>query len=836
MSRRAHRTARRARRLLSAGSVAAIALVVLTPAASAGPADLDARNGALDAASAWRDVLDAHRAPTWPRPGDTESVILLLTEPPLAQRPGGADAIAAEQDAVTAVLDDLDARVTQRTRVVANALAVRLPAGGLEAIARLPQVRAIVPVSYLAPAQAGTAAQGATRRVPGVAPERAPAADRGSVRIALIDAGVDVTHPWLGGGMGPTFPILGGVDHVDGDNDPRIDASAVHSEAHGTQMAGLVLRSPAVADLEPAARPRLIIHRVVTPEAVGGRMRPLARSDRVLAAIERAVDPDGDGRASDRAEVILIGLANSFGGDGVDPLAEAVASADRLGSAVVVPAGNDGPTFSRPGSLGALAASPDALTVGGLTRAAEARTVRLDAQVGAAVASLEDLPLLGAAPPDGPLRVVALSSQGALAAGDSADEYRGPDGRSRVEGALVVVARGGATLQQKARVAAAFGARALAVWDEPGPATFPVTAGDLDVTIPIIGLGRVQGEALGDLAARPDLTVTLSENRPIGTGDAAVASFSSSGPTMDGRQKPDLVAPALAVPAPLPGRGADGAPRSGSLTGTSAAAADVAARAARLRVDHPSLDAATVRALLIQGASPVPGVAAARQGAGEAGAAAVPVVRIEPPVAHARPGGRDGSATVRVSLVDLTGDAAVYSVAVRDAEGRETSVAAAARIAAGGRRGVEASIPSWPGEGVIVVRRGDDIVATAPVHSLRPAVVPGDALGVPRVRVSRGFAEVLVRVGHRRRADGRIVSSPLRSVRLQMVPAVGGTPIAVLGSRQDGTWPAGTYRFMVSRRDADGVRVPPGLYSVRVIAAGPDGRVLRSESARFSLR
>jgi hypothetical protein len=137
---------------------------------------------------------------------------------------------------------------------------------------------------------------------------------------------------------------------------------------------------------------------------------------------------------------------------------------------------------------------------------------------------------------------------------------------------------------------------------------------------------------------------------------------------------------------------------------------------------------------------------------------------------------------------------------------------------------------------VIVVRRGDDIVATAPVHSLRPAVVPGDALGVPRVRVSRGFAEVLVRVGHRRRADGRIVSSPLRSVRLQMVPAVGGTPIAVLGSRQDGTWPAGTYRFMVSRRDADGVRVPPGLYSVRVIAAGPDGRVLRSESARFSLR
>jgi hypothetical protein len=820
---------------LSAGSVAAIALVVLTPTASAAPADLDARNGALDAASAWRDVLDAHRAPTWPRPGDTESAILLLSQPPLAQRPGGADAIAAEQDAVIAVLTDLDARVTQRTRVVANALAVRLPAGGLEAIARLPQVRAIVPVSYLAPAQAGTAASGATRSVPDAAPERAPA-DRGSVRIALIDAGVDVTHPWLGGGMGPTFPILGGVDHVDGDNDPRIDVSAVHSEAHGTQMAGLVLRSPAVTDLAPAERPRLIVHRVVAPEAVGGRMRPLARSDRVLAAIERAVDPNGDGRPSDRAEVILIGLANSFGGDGVDPLVEAVASADRLGSAVVVPAGNDGPTLSRPGTVGALASSPEALTVGGLTRDAEARTVRLDAQVGAAVASLEDLPLLGAALPTGPLPVVTLSSGGALASGDSADDYRGPDGRSRVEGAMVVVARGGATLQEKARLAAAFGARVLAVWDEPGPPTFPVTAGDLDVAIPIIGLGRVQGAALGDLAARPDLTVTISENPPLDTGDAAIASFSSSGPTADGRQKPDLVAPAVAVTAPLPGRGTDGAPRSGTITGTSAAAADVAARAARLRVDHPSLDGASARALLIQGAAPLPGIASARQGAGEARAGAEPVVRIDPPVAHAAASRGGGSASLRFTLVGLTASPGLYRVSVGDIAGREIPVMREVRLGAGGRRDVEAIVAPWNGEGTIIVRRAGAVVATAPVYDLRPAVVPGDALGAPRVRVSRGFAEVLVRVGHRRRSDGRITSSPLRSVRLQLVPAADGTPIAVLGSRQDGTWPAGTYRFMVSPRDADGVRVPPGLYRVRVIAAGPDGRVLRTESARFALR
>jgi hypothetical protein len=833
MSRHARRAARRARRLLTAGSAAAIALVVLAPAASA--SDLDARNGALDAAAAWRDVLDAHRAPAWPRPGETESVIVLLTAPPLARAPGGADTIAAQQDTVGAVVSDLKGSVTQTTRVVANALAVRLPAGGVEALARLPEVRAVVPVSFLAPAQAAGPREGGTPAGP-VAEGRGTPPGRDSVHIALIDAGVDVTHPWLGGGMGPTFPVLGGIDHVDGDGDPRIDASAVRTEAHGTQMAGLVLRSRALADLPPGLRPRLIVHRVVAPEAVGGRMRPLARTDRVLAAIERAVDPNGDGRTDDRAEVILIGVAGSFGGDGVDPLVEAVASADRAGSAVIVPAGNDGPTLSRPGTVGALAASPDVLTVGGLARGVRARTARLDVRVGAAVASLDELPLLGGDPPRDALPVVVLRAAGALVSGDSAADYRGPDGRSRVEGTLVVVARGGGTLQEKAAMAAASGARALAVWDEAGPATFPVTAGDLDSRIPIIGLGRAQGSALADVTARPDATVTLSEKPVREIGAATVASFSSSGPTADGRQKPDLLAPAVAIEAPVPGRDTDGEPRNGLLTGTSAAAADVAARAARLRVDHPSLDGASVRALLIQGADRLPGAAATRQGAGEVAAGAEPVVRIDPPVAHAvaRRGG--DSAALRFALVDLTDSPGAYRVSVTDPAGREVTVASGLRVGPGGRRTVRAIVAPWSGEGTIVVRRGSSVVATGPVYEVRRPVVPRDALGVPRVRVSRGFAEVLVRVGHRRRADGRIVNSPLRSLRLQLVPASGGPPIAVLGSRQDGTWPAGTYRFMVAPRDADGVRVPRGLYRVRAIAVAPDGRELRTRSARFPLR
>ena len=44
-----------------------------------------------------------------------------------------------------------------------------------------------------------------------------------------------------------------------------------------------------------------------------------------------------------------------------------------------------------------------------------------------------------------------------------------------------------------------------------------------------------------------------------------------------------------------------------------------------------------------------------------------------------------------------------------------------------------------------------------------------------------------------------------------------------------GALPAGTYRFLVAPRLADGLDVPAGRYRVRVSAVGPDGRRLTAE-------
>ena len=824
------------------------ASVLLAPAATAAttaPGDLlagagggapAARAAALDAAAAWSDSLEAVRAPRLPVPGDTEAVILLLRKPPAAAAgragaPAAAGAISARQEALIPTLTSLGATVTFRYRMLVDAIAVSLPAGRLEALAALPDVAAVVPVTYLAPAQAGAAPAPAGLAATGASPPAVSGDAAGPAHIALIDAGVDPSHPWLGGGIGPTFPIVGGADLVDGDDDPRAPEADPAMEAHGTQMASLVLRSSALEGLAPADVPRLLAYRVVAPEPVGGRLRPLARTDRVLAALERAVDPDGDGDAADGAEVILLGLAEGFSGGGADPVSDALASADRLGATVVAPAGNDGPTFSRPGSVGGPASGPTVIAVGGLSAAETARTAHLDAHIGPAAARLGPLPLMGAEAPATDLPVVVLRDDAGISTGGAPEAFLAADGSSRVRGALVVVARGAGPIAATAGRAAAAGAAALALWDETGPGAFPAVPGDGGLALPVVGLGAAQGDALARLAAGdPALRVTLAPE-PVRPAAPAVASFSSWGPTTDGRQKPDLVAPAVDREAAWPGRAADGTPRTAPLTGTSAAAAQVAALALRLRVDRPDLGPRQVQSLLVQSARPARDIAPRLQGAGIASAPVAHAVRIEPAIVASRT--RRGATRARVSLTTLDGGGGRYVVAFSN--GVSETILARVAIAARGPRVLSLRLPTATAGRLILRDAAGASVATAPVLPARAARTPADAIGVPEVSADSRLAEVRVRLGILRREDARLRNVRVHGVRLALVPTAGGAALPVIGSKQTGEWAAGTYRFLVARRLASGLKVPAGRYRLRVTARGPDGAVVRRLSGPFSL-
>ena len=812
-----------------AGTAAAAALLVGAPIVGAdGTAPGTAPRGdrALDAAAAWADSLSGVRAPAVPAPRDTESLIVVLAGGGSAAAPAGERAamareISRAQERLEPVLAGLGARVAFRYRVLMNAMAVELPAGRASQIAALPEVLAIHPVTLLAPASLDPQPLPPAELTPTAAvPAPLPATD-GAAVLALIDGGIDPTHPALGGGIGPSRPVLGGRDFVDGDADPTMGTGPVHLEAHGTAMAGIVVGSPALAGLAPAAAPRLLVHRVVALERADGRVQPLARSDRVIAALEHAVDPDGDGDPSDRADVVLLGVARGFAGAGDDPLADAVWRAEATGSVIVAPAGNDGPTLAPTGTIGGPAASPAVLAVGGLATHSP-REVTLEVGIGPAHAGLVGLPLLGGAGTEDEMPVVFVTaSDGRLRSGDAPADF------ARAEGALAVVARSGAPLRDKAANAAAAGAAALAVWDTSGSGAFPGVDGGAEWPLPVVGLGARQGQALADLlTVRKGATVRMNERRPAPNG-VRPASFSSRGAAPAGRAKPDISAPAVAVPAPYPGGGTT------LMTGTSAAAAQVAAAALRLRVDQPAATPLHVRSALIQGADRVGDAVLADVGAGALAAAADPIAVIDPPIVSAGVKGRATIALearaetpVQVRLVHVAGD------------GLRTALGRPLVLRPGVRAGRRLRVPADPtGRGRIeVVEAGDErTLAVAPVVRRAAVRTPTAALGIPEITAGGGLASVAIQVGRLERRDGHLDAVRLHDVRVELLPEIGGEPLAVTGDKHPGEWVAGRYRLLLAQRLANGRPRPAGRYRVRVSARGPDGRRLVRVSAPAEL-
>src|SRR5213078_322955 len=102
-----------------------------------------------------------------------------------------------------------------------------------------------------------------------------------------------------------------------------------------------------------------------------------ARSDQLIAGLERAVDPNLDGDAHDAARIALVGVAAPFAAFTDSPEARAVAGALDLDTLVVAPAGNDGPAGPGYGSIASPGGAPAALTAG----AADLRTRAEEVQV-----------------------------------------------------------------------------------------------------------------------------------------------------------------------------------------------------------------------------------------------------------------------------------------------------------------------------------------------------------------------------------------------------------------------------------------------------------------------
>src|SRR4029079_14683465 len=114
--------------------------------------------------------------------------------------------------------------------------------------------------------------------------------------------GVDAAQAALAGRLRWGFGVVGGDGKPRPDDDP---AGQGRVEAHGTRMAALV------AAVAPGAK--IVPLRVVGwQQGKDGGYALTGRGDQLIAGLERAVDPNGDGAVTDSATIALAPLVAPF--------------------------------------------------------------------------------------------------------------------------------------------------------------------------------------------------------------------------------------------------------------------------------------------------------------------------------------------------------------------------------------------------------------------------------------------------------------------------------------------------------------------------------------------
>lgn len=383
------------------------------------------------------------------------------------------------------------------------------------------------------------------------------------IKIAVIDTGVDYTHPDIFG-FGPDGKVIGGFDFIENDNSPQ------DTNGHGTEVAGIIAANGKIKGVAPEAK--ILAYRVSdTGESVS--------SDLIVKAILRAIEDDAD--------IINLSLGVNRTNDKIE---DAINQAVKSGIVVVAAAGNSGPDLRTIGSPGK---DPHAITVGATYNnitASLVATLEIDGK------RFQVLPMVGTEKIVGPITAdITFGKYGRIS------DLQGID----VMDKILLVERGSDTkdelvyFSEKEKNAANAGAKALIVYNnEPG-----IFLGDLknklegpeyQPRITAVSMSKEDGLEIN----------AMLENRTAGTINTFyhpdfVSFFSSRGPVSPFYIKPNLVAPGVFV-------NTTSTYGVYNLTsGTSFAAPHVSGAAAILLQKNPTLSPQQIRSIISTTADPV---------------------------------------------------------------------------------------------------------------------------------------------------------------------------------------------------------------------------------------
>ncbi len=404
------------------------------------------------------------------------------------------------------------------------------------------------------------------------------------VSVAVIDTGIDWTHPAFGG-----FTYA--------PNDKVVYAASYTGEfpqdnfGHGSHVAGIVAGDgdykgtprgdSQISGMAPKAR--LMGYKVLTAAGSGS-------ATNIILAMEDAVRRG--------AHVMNLSLGDTQGDPG-SPECSAANNAMLAGVAVCIAAGNAGPEAE---TIGAPGAAHHVITVGAST----------DDGVTALTAEL----LLSA---PGPRSVEMRLLEGSQVLPSPAMELAfvkcakglGPsDFPAAVKGRIALVQRGDITFVEKATNAQNAGALACLIYNNRDGNFFGTLGDGPFPSIPAVSISKADGEfMIGLTDAKTGLSnVTMRLNPEAVPQPDRLAEFSSRGPNHDLWLKPELTAPGVNIrsatitSAPLPGGGMPDPSGYAIASGTSMATPHVAGACALLRQAHPDWTPLQMKAALVNSA------------------------------------------------------------------------------------------------------------------------------------------------------------------------------------------------------------------------------------------
>jgi hypothetical protein len=789
-------------------------------------------------ADAWRGLVGGERAPVV----TGQRSIVVLRTPSVAQRldhvryateaqerSWTSQAAAAQQQVLTTLnLHGIYVQPDFSYQRVLDGFAAALDPRAVALLQQIPDVLGVFPIRAAFPASVSDHLLESKSFGPdsGHRPNLGvPGYNGHGVTVALLDTGVDLSHPYLRGKVLPGFDILNGNAEATAVRNPQ-DASEI--ERHGTELAGLVAGQDGPGDLQGAAPGVTILPIRVAgwqPTASDGEL-VYARTDQLIAGLERAVDPNGDGDTHDAARVALIGVAEPYAAFTDGPEALAARGALSLGTLVVAPAGNDGAAGPAFGSVAGPAAGAAALAVGATDGRAATPSVRVVLREGLKVILDRRLPLVGAVEPTHSVNLEVVADRG----GGSGVRFFDRKGFSLVAGRAVVAPTSSdpqATIAAAARAGA--GAVVLAGRELPPGGLEGVEDGSTPV---VVVPAAEAAELLAAQRAGIDVGVSIGPVVNSRSADRGhVAGFSSQGLAFDGSMKPDLVAPGVSLATAEPGTASDGSPLYGTINGTSAAAATVAAAAAVLAQMRPSVDAEGLRSLLSgyaqQGKASPFSVGA---GALRLGASAVGEVATDPAtLGFGIWGGPHWHATRVITVRNVSSrrlELSLSAVSGGDSEALRFTVRPKQLVVGPGRaRRVKITVraPRKPGTAVVT-------------GTMRVAAVGSQTLHVPwALQFEQPRPNLLARVSIDQQSFAPSDTSPaLLSVQAGAVVRDHGVeiePVArldVLLYTSSGKFVGvlarlrdllpGTYSFGITGRGPSSVKLPPGGYELRLAA------------------